>query len=207
MLQDQSSKAAIKAEQTMQKVREILGVSRNYDKVSLNFAQKDGLTSAFFLVKNASDFKLPPVHRALKIRVIWVKLVMSEGIILSQTGNFVNFMPERELEEPFVTTKNKRVFVSTQYETGNDGSFRFSIPPRSYEAWALLCWDRTFFLSDFVIPQKYYSQSFAQAKKSLKKDEKIPVTIRKDGERFLLSIHGSDPVDVTELRSNYEPLM
>jgi hypothetical protein len=116
-------------------------------------------------------------------------------------------MPERELEEPFVTTKNKRVFVSTQYETGNDGSFRFSIPPRSYEAWALLCWDRTFFLSDFVIPQKYYSQSFAQAKKSLKKDEKIPVTIRKDGERFLLSIHGSDPVDVTELRSNYEPLM
>jgi hypothetical protein len=30
--------------------------------------------------------------------------------------------------------------------------------------------------------------------------------LRKDGERFLLSIHGSEPVDITELRSNYEPL-
>jgi len=40
----------------------------------------------------------------------------------------------------------------------------------------------------------------------LKKDEKIPVVLRRDGDRFLLSIHGSDPVDVTEMRGNYEPL-
>jgi hypothetical protein len=40
----------------------------------------------------------------------------------------------------------------------------------------------------------------------LKKDEKIPVSIRSDGDRFLLSIHGSEPVDIAELRSNYEPL-
>jgi hypothetical protein len=32
------------------------------------------------------------------------------------------------------------------------------------------------------------------------------VKVRQEGDRFLLSIHGSEPVDITELRSNYEPL-
>jgi hypothetical protein len=40
----------------------------------------------------------------------------------------------------------------------------------------------------------------------LKKDEKIPVTVSKTGDRFLLSIHGSEPADITSLQSNYEPL-
>jgi len=40
----------------------------------------------------------------------------------------------------------------------------------------------------------------------LKKDEKIPVTVRKDGSQFLLSIHGSEPIDITELQGNYDPL-
>jgi hypothetical protein len=57
-----------------------------------------------------------------------------------------------------------------------------------------------------VIPQKYYAQIFAQARKSLKKDEKIPVTICAEGERFVLGIQGGEPVDITDLQSNYDPL-
>ena len=72
--------------------------------------------------------------------------------------------------------------------------------------WVLLCRDDKNWLKDFILPQKYFSQPFAQAKKSLKKDEKIPVLLRKNGERFLLSIHGSEPFDITELHSNYGPL-
>jgi len=58
-----------------------------------------------------------------------------------------------------------------------------------------------------VIPQKYYSQAFAHAKKSSKKDDKISVRIMRDeGNRFFLSIAGSNFTNVTELLSNYEPL-
>jgi hypothetical protein len=112
---------------------------------------------------------------------------------------------ERFLEEPLLTANKKRVLLIVA--DPKSAEIQYEIPVKSFEVWALLLRnlnDGT--TSDFILPQKVFSQHFAKAKKSLKKDEKIPVTVRKDGERFLLSIHESEPIDITEFLSNYEPL-
>jgi len=206
MLREQSKKAAARAEQTMREVREIFGISRNLGRLDLDHASKFDATTGFSLVEKSSDFGLAPVSRALKIRKVWIELVMNKGIMLSQVGNFANFMPERELEEPFITPKSKRVFIATQSITSDD-EFKFRIPPRSYEAWALLCWDKnTFLLVDFIVPQKSFSQRFAKAKKALSKDEKVSVTVRKEGRSYVMNIAASEAIDITELLGNYEPL-
>jgi len=58
-----------------------------------------------------------------------------------------------------------------------------------------------------VIPQGFFSQQFALAKKSLKKDEKIPVTvIRVEGGHFQLGIAGQSYREIDKLERNYEPL-
>jgi hypothetical protein len=45
------------------------------------------------------------------------------------------------------------------------------------------------------------------AKKSLKKDEKIPVSIqRTEGNRFFLSIEGKTATDITAFEQDYELL-
>ena len=123
---------------------------------------------------------------------------------LTQEGQRTFSSLEREMEEPLLTSKKKRVLVAAALEAGRVWSFL--IPAKSYEVWTLLGLGQNDWIRDFILPQKIFSQPFAQAKKALKKDEKIPVTVRKDGDCFVLSIHGSDPVDITDLESNYEPL-
>jgi hypothetical protein len=90
----------------------------------------------------------------------------------------------------------------------NLNEWHFDIPAKSYEIWALLCWRKQdYWVDDFVIPQKYFSQAFALAKKSLKKDQKIQAkVVRDEGNRFFLGVAGSNLTAVTELRSNYGPL-
>jgi hypothetical protein len=147
---------------------------------------------------------LPRDEQAKELREIWRGNLVPRDVSLTQEGQLTFATLERELEEPLITAKKKRVFVTAAVEA--EDAWSFLIPAKSYEVWTLLGWDRNLWLEDFILPQKVFSQPFAQAKKSLKKDEKIPVTLRRDGDRFLLCIHGSEPVDVTELRSNYAPL-
>jgi len=145
------------------------------------------------------------------IRTFWIQLVKRD-VHLKFEANRIFDSVEREIEEPVITPKGKRVFIDSSCidPVGSlSPVWHFAIPQKSFEVWVLLNLDMNRQLlkgNGYVIPQKIFSQPFAQAKKSLKKDEKIPVSLRKDGERFLLSIHGSEPVDVTELRGNYEPL-
>jgi hypothetical protein len=125
---------------------------------------------------------------------------------------------ERELEEPFLSTKKKRVFVTTARE--KEDGWHFRIPSKSYEVWTLLCWHGDFWLDDFVIPQKFYAQSFAQAKKKAK-DKPIHLRVWKYGDKWnmefvdlleremvgnAIRVQAMEPIDITELRSNYEPL-
>ena len=207
MLREQSERAAARAELTMRDVRDILGTSRDLGKLEADISFTGDIGLGYSLAEYSGIFGLSPVVRALKIRAIWIELLSNEGISLSQVGNFANFMPERELEEPFITPRKKRIFVTTQSITGDDDTFSFKVPQKSYEVWALLCWDKkTFFLSDFVIPQKFYSQQFSQARKTLSNDERVVVTIRKEGSRDLMNLGTSEPIDVTSLLGNYDPL-
>jgi tryptophanyl-tRNA synthetase len=205
---EQSAKAAARAEQTMLAVREVLNLSHDLGAVRRHFAaSSEDLAKAHDLTAHADWWALPQDERAKQLRDTWKSNLLPRDVQLSQESNRVFTSLDRELEEPFLSAKKKRVFVTTARDEAQADEWSFEIPAKSYEVWTLLCWRKQgCWLDDFVIPQKYYAQPFAKAKKSLKKDEKIPLTVRASGNRFLLSIHGGEPVDITELRSNYEPL-
>jgi tryptophanyl-tRNA synthetase len=198
MLRTQSAKAARRAEQTMAEVREVLHISHELGAEEHNFGvseeelnnrrnlnQYEGLKRPI-RTENETD-PLLPSH--------WLTFILPKEVAITVAP-----------DAGWLTSKKKRVLATAGISDLDGKLWSFEIPQKSYEVWVLLCRDDKNWLEDFVLPQKYFSQPFAKAKKSLKKDEKIPVIMRKDGERFLLSIHGSEPVDVTELRGNNEPL-
>jgi tryptophanyl-tRNA synthetase len=142
---------------------------------------------------------------AFDIRNLWLAKPTLLDIPLKEAVRETFATEERFLEEPLLTASKKRVLVIAIYP--QSAEMRFEIPAKSYEVWVFLGRNRNDGkISDFILPQKIFSEHFAKAKKSLKKDEKIPVFIREQGDRFLLSIHESNPIDITEFQSNYEPL-
>ena len=114
---------------------------------------------------------------------------------------------DRELEEPFITAKKKRVFVSTSRDILMRNRWHFEIPLRSYEVWTLLCWsDETRALYDFPVPQKTFSSDFAMARR-VKKDGKIPVQIDRTEEgKFTLTIAAREVADISAFQGDYAPL-
>jgi tryptophanyl-tRNA synthetase len=205
MLRDQSAKAAARAEQTMTQVREIFHLSHELGSMKRYFgASAEALLNARDLSKDTLWQGFPPDQQRKHLRTYWQNNIVPRDVSLTQVGQPTFSSLDRELEEPLLTAKKKRVIVAVAQE--ENGVWSFQIPAKSYEVWALLILAKSSWLNDFILPQKVFSQAFAQAKKSLKKDEKIPVTVRKDNDCFLLSIHGSDSVDITDLLSNYEPL-
>ncbi len=198
MLRAQSAKASKRAERTMVEVREVLHLSHELgaegryfgvSKEELHNRRNLGQFEEFASGGYAEDQKnaLLPSH--------WLTYLLPKEIAITV-----------DPDETWLTSKKKRVLATAGTFCLREEQWSFEIPQKSYEVWVLLCRDDKNWLKDFILPQKYFSQPFAQAKKSLKKDEKIPVLLRKNGERFLLSIHGSEPFDITELHSNYGPL-
>jgi len=209
MLRDQSAKAAIRAEQTMVEVREVFHLSHELGEEGRSFGvSAEDLHNAHDLTAHSDWWNLKDkAERAKNLRDYWRSKLLPRDISLTQEGSRVFSSLERELDEPLLSPRKKRVFVTTSRDMDVADEWHFEIPSKSYEVWMLLPWRKEgYWLDCFAIPQKIFSQPFAKAKKSMKKDEKISVSLRKDGERFLLSIHGSEPVDITELRGNYEPL-
>jgi hypothetical protein len=209
MLREQSEKAATRAEETMLSVRAVFDLSRDLGSVRRHFTftakyrEHNRDLSAF------SEWqKLNPAELSKRLRDYWKNNLLPFDVPLSRESNRIFTTPERELEEPFLSAKKKRVFVIASRDSEQANEWRFEIPARSYEVWTLLCWhNRNEHLDDFVIPQKYFSQAFAAAKKLVAKDGKIPVNITRDeGNQFFLSVAGSNSTAVDELLGNYDPL-
>ncbi len=207
MLRGQSAKAAARAEATMVSVRELLDLSHDLGSIKRHFtASAEDRQRDHDLSAQAAWWELETAERSRNLRDYWQKKLVPFEIPLAQESNRVFTSLERELEEPLLTPKKKRVFVAAPQQAEGDG-WTFAVPPRSYEVWTLLCWqNQDHWLRDFVVPQKYFAQAFAKAKKTLKKDEAVPLTVRKDGARFLLVIHENEPVEISDLESNYDPL-
>jgi tryptophanyl-tRNA synthetase len=209
MLREQSFKAAGRAEKTMVPVRTILDLSHDLGAVRRYFlASDEAIRRAHDLSGYSEWWNLPADQRAIQLRDYWRNNLAHRDVQLSQEGNRIFTTLDRELEEPFLTAKKKRVFVTASRDVDQSDKWDFEIPARSYEVWTLLCWrgeDKK--LHDFPIPQKVFSSDFAIAKRSLKKNEKIPVSVlRTDGNRFLLSIAGKSGTDITTFLGNYEAL-
>jgi tryptophanyl-tRNA synthetase len=206
---DSLNKAAKRAEETMISVREVFDLSHH-----LGFARQPSLSSPEEQdkIRDLSAYvdwwDLPMDQRSKALREYWRDKLVPYDIPLSQESNRVFSTMERELEEPYLTAKKKRVFVSTSRDVKQEGKWEFEIPARSYEVWTLLCWrnsDRR--LRDFVFPQKVFLSDFSLARKSTKKEEKIPVSLlRTEGNHFFLSIAGRTGRDVTIFERDYEPL-
>ncbi|MDR3797224.1 MAG: tryptophan--tRNA ligase [Terracidiphilus sp.] len=206
---DSVNKAARRAEETMISVRAIFDISH-----SLGFTRR--LSSATpeeqDKIRDLSAYTdwwdLPRDQRSRVLRDYWRDKLVPYDIPLSQEGNRAFSTIERELEEPFLTARKKRVFVTTSRDLNQGDKWEFEIPARSYEIWTLLCWrnsDKS--LHDFVLPQKAFLSDFSLAKKSAKKEEKIPVSILKiEGNRYFLSIAGKTGKDITAFERDYQPL-
>ena len=188
-LRADSAKAFLAAEKVLNEAKAFVGLSREYDGPS-------------YISMGAVSSMGGNPH---EIRMGWLASPSLRDFPLKEEDPHRFASIERFLEEPLITASKKRVLVTAADPLASE--LRFEIPAKSYEVWVLLVLDlHSGEISDFILPQKVFSQQFAQAKKSLKKDERIPVMIRKDVDRFLMSIHDSEPIDITELQSNYEPL-
>ena len=221
MLQGQSVKAANRAEQTMVSVRTIFGVSRDLGPVKRHFlASAEVRQRARDLSRFSTWWDLPSNQQDKLLREYWRENLLPREVQFSQEGNRVFSTLDRELEEPLITAKKKRVLVTIPAAGEEPNGWHFRIPVKTYEVWALLCWDRNYWLNDFIIPQKFYAQPFAKAKK-VSREEAIHVRIWKSGEKWNLefvslierkevggaiSVQANDPIDITELLGNYEPL-
>ena len=211
MLRAQSVKAAERAEQTMISVRSVFDLSHDLGSVRRYFGGMDGSgRDPRDLSENADWWELAPDQRAKVLRDYWRNNLVPRDIALTQESNRIFTSVERELEEPYLSPKKKRIFVSTSRDEqiGFD-AWGYEIPARSYEIWVLLCWQREGYrLLDFCIPQKIFSAAFATAKKAVKKDEKVPARIRRtEGGGYSLRIGESEELDITFCLHNYDPLV
>jgi tryptophanyl-tRNA synthetase len=219
MLRGQSAKAAARAEQTMLSVRNTFDLSRDLGSVRRYFGTSaEDIKNAHDLSQHSSWWNLPQDQQSKLMRDYWRNNLVPRDSPLTEESqrNFASI--QRELEEPFLSVKKKRVFVTTAREEG--AGWHFWIPPKSYEVWTLLCWHGTYWLDDFVIPQKFYAQPFAQAKKK-SKDMPIHLRVWRYGEKWNMEFvdllareaignaivaQAMDPIDISELRGNYDPL-
>jgi tryptophanyl-tRNA synthetase len=209
MLRAQSVRAASRAEHTMLSVRAVFDLSRDLGSVRRHFSFTAKYREHNRDLGAFSEWqKLDPAELSKRLRDYWKNNLLPFDIPLSRESNRVFTTPERELEEPFLSAKKKRVLVIASRDLEEANEWHFEIPAKSYEVWTLLCWhNRNERLDDFVIPQKYYSQAFAATKKLVGKDGKIPVTMtRNEGNQFFLRVAGSTITGVDELLGNYEPL-
>jgi tryptophanyl-tRNA synthetase len=232
LLTDASMKAASRTEDTMSKVRNLLGVSRDIGDLKERYPSpilRDTASDADFskwsnvsYVINSHDSWQECVPH---FRINWRLRMLPREVALKRPAQ-VSDNEERNLDEPFMTATGKRVLVTVsrsgpdmgQTPQGTVKTWHFDIPQRSYEIWVLLIYEgdpvprqwanATGGISAFVIPQKFFSQDFASAKRSLGKDERIAADIVRDqSNHFFLRfpLLGRDK-RVTELQGNYAPL-
>lgn len=215
MLRVQAQKAAARAEETMFHVRSVLNISRDLGAAKRNFfltpEQRDTL---YQLSKSVDWQKLPVEQLSKQLREYWKNNLLPYDIPLVQEANRSFASLERELQEPFLTARKKRVFLAGAYQDEN--GWQFSIPAKTYEIWSLLCWKKEDLrLYDFVIPQGVFAQYFSLAKKTLKKkDESIPLRVSHESGRWMLSFpridqaheinrQAGEAVDITAFLHDY----
>ncbi len=220
MLRQQSAKAAARAEQTMIPVRNILDLSHDLGSVRRYFgASAEDLHKTRDLTQHSIWWNLPQDQQAKALRDYWKNNLVPRDISLTQESQRSFSSIQRELEEPFLSPKKKRVLVTTANQQA-DG-WHFQIPPKSYEVWTLLCWHQSFWLDDFILPQKVFALLFARVKKQTK-DKPIHLRVWKHGEIWNLEFADLNmreavgsrfvaptmaPIDITGLQGNYEPLI
>ena len=210
ILEAGAEKATKRAEETMDRVREVLGISQKIDDLRDEFAGTitpktpvdSGLnqwSTVDYVINslNESGRRRSWQECIPHFRIHWWKAMVPREIVLKRPSqNFEN--EERYLEEPFMTASGKRVLAvvsdtppeSQSTAQGTVKTWHFQIPQKSYEDWVLLIYEGSGIpvefanaygaISAFVVPQKVFTQDFASARKSMGKGGNIPVKVMQD---------------------------
>ena len=211
VLLDGAQKASGRAEETMTEVRKVMGVSRTFAATSLTAFENYAYDTAQPIRLSLEKFKKywnsdsESINRVLVDH--WKSRMVPSDSNLRESS-----------EHQYITGRNKRVLVLAARQEPDGWHFR--VPKKSFEVWSLLCWESSFVLDDFVIPQSFFAKAFSKLKKTTKENS-IHVRIWKSAEKWKLSFVGEephqeigmaivtdarDPVDISPLASNYEPL-
>ena len=188
-------RARARAEQTMAQVREVTGLSRVKrpippERKRLNGVSYDG---AHDLREQSAWWEIAPAFRGRNLREHWRSFIVPSEIGLKHEGDRL-----------YTTRGGKRVYVTTAREEP-DGEWSFDAKPKSYEVIVLLCWSKTFELSDYVVPQSVYVKPWTVLKKSHGKTE-IHFTVKSEEERTLLYLPGAEAIDITAYRGQYKAM-
>jgi tryptophanyl-tRNA synthetase len=193
ILDNGSIRAAKRAEETMQAVRAVTGLSRDRSGVRVErpmFAAQDAKQA-----RDLSNFKdwwnLATPLLVRNLRDIWKKDLIPSGIPL-----------KADAEGVWITQNNRRVFVAAATQTAGEESWTFSIKPKSYEVLVLLCWNQDFSLHDFVVPQKRYLESWTRAKKAAGKNN-IEVKVESRNGKYDLQLPDAAPIEITDTETDY----
>ena len=186
----------------MEQAREAVGISRSLGAMRHRFSSdsdEDKRVKARDLGQDAvlQEIATHPMDRiSFHLRNYWLAKLAPSDVVISQ-----------DRDGHWVTGRKKRVFANAGSYDKSSHEWLIQIPPKSFEVWVLLCLDERFWLEDFIVPQKYFSQDFAHAKAAAAAQKSpILVTVRQQGGQYTLSVRHGHPVDITALRGNYTPL-
>jgi tryptophanyl-tRNA synthetase len=185
-------RAAARAEQTMQAIREVTGLSRDRSGVRTDSETRSKDQQQ---IRDLSGFRewwsIPPATLARNLRELWKRDILPSDRNLKS-----------DAEGVWITQNGQRVYVAAATQSGEDEVWVFSVKPKSYETLILLCWEKNFFLRDFVVSQKLFLAQWVAAKKRAGK-ENIVFSVAREGERYLLHLPDSLGIDITETEANY----
>ena len=193
-----ATKAKTRADQTMKPVRSAMGLTRNEEDLSAAqagrpYSSNDSSRIGHDLSSKRTWWDLEPNLRAKNVRDYWLRKIVPNEVSLTQDSDQV-----------YVTSKKKRVYVTTSRENQAD-RWGFEAKPKSYELLALLCWSKTYWLHDFVVPQSLYQAPWTSYKKA-NKDGVMVFWVRLSESRFFLELPGAEPIDITDYRGQYKPM-
>jgi tryptophanyl-tRNA synthetase len=198
VLDDGAARARKRAEETMQDVRAVTGLSR--DRSGVRVVDPMFSSGAKRDLHDLTTFKdwwgLEPALLNRNLREHWLKDVVPHDVVLKQESDGV-----------LLTWNAKRVLLAATTQLPGDEAWTFSVKPKSYEIIVLLCWDEEFRLHDFVIPQKLFVGPWTAAKKAAGKNPLVFSVARKEG-KIALHLPGADTagIDITETEARYRIL-
>jgi tryptophanyl-tRNA synthetase len=193
-----ASKATQRAEATILEIRDVMGLSRNLSVKRVETSvdrvfRAIGTPVVHNLAAKKEWWDLEPTLRTGKLQSYWLEKMVPFEVSL-----------RRDSERVFITPHKKRVYVTTSRER-EAGVWDFYAKPKSYEVLAILCWDKSFKLYDFIVPQKVYVDDWSRLKKVANKED-IHFQVERNGDAFTFQLDGAEKVDISNFQSKYETL-
>ncbi len=195
VLEQGALRASRRAEQTMQQVREVTGLSRSRRPIPPE--QRRSMAGLAYplphdLVSNVDWWEIPREFRERNLRDFWKQHIVPSEVRLTADSDRL-----------FITRAGKRVFVAAAREEPED-RWDLRAKVKSYEMLVLLCWNRSYQLLDFVVPQSVYVASWTAQKKLYKKEE-MSFSVKRENDRYSLVLPGTI-LDITDYRGQYGPM-